>query len=435
MAFDSSNILFLHTSKSRPLLITKEHMNITKQKSLRLFIRVAVMCSLSLLLGTAKAQAQDAAVGEQLFKQNCTSCHMVDKKLVGPALRGVSERREEDWLIKWIRNSPELIASGDKDAVAIFEEYNQSAMNTFPQFSDDDIKNILNYIETAPAAAITLPGDPSPEGVAAADQGASPMLLISIIVLLVLCIYALSKAKNALKEANNEEAVGMLEGGKRWLAGNPVAIVLLIILLVIGGIKEGYNLLLQIGVQQSYQPEQPIAFSHRIHAGDQGIDCNYCHSGARESKTSGIPSANVCMNCHTYINEGTETGTTEISKIYDAVGFDPETKTYIEGYEQKPIEWIRIHNLPDLAYFNHAQHVTAGQQECQTCHGEVQEMDVVEQHAPLTMGWCIDCHRNTEVDMDNLYYEDLHENWVDKFHGEKITVDKIGGLECGKCHY
>lgn len=409
-------------------------MNITKQKSLRLFIRVAVMCSLSLLLGTAKAQAQDPDAGKLLFQQNCTACHMVDKKLVGPALRGVTERREEDWLIKWIRNSSELIASGDKEAVAVFNEYNQSVMTTFPQFSDDDIKNILNYVETAPAAP-TPPPPPPGENVTSDSSEASPTLLICIIVLLFLCVYALTKAKNALKEANNEEAVGLLEGGKRWLASNPVAIVLLIILLVIGGIKEGYQLLTHIGVQQEYQPEQPIAFSHKIHAGQNGIDCNYCHSGARESKTSGIPSANVCMNCHTYINEGTITGTTEINKIYDAVGFDPETKTYIEGYEQKPIEWIRIHNLPDLAYFNHAQHVTAGQQECQTCHGPIQEMDVVEQYSPLTMGWCIDCHRTTEVNMDNLYYEDLHENWVDKFHGEKITVDKIGGLECGKCHY
>ena len=426
----------MHSSKSRPLLITKEHMNITKQKSLRLFIRVAVMCSLSLLLGTAKAQAQDAAAGEQLFKQNCTSCHMVDKKLVGPALRGVTERREQDWLIKWIRNSAELIASGDKEANAIFNEYNQSVMNSFPQFSDDDILNILNYVETAPeASGPAIPVASEAGGAGDSNEAASPMLLFIIIALLVMCIYALAKAKNALKEANDEETVGILQAARLWLAANPAAMIILIILLVIGGIKEGYELLNQIGVQQEYKPEQPIAFSHKIHAGQNEIDCNYCHSGARESKTSGIPSANVCMNCHTYINEGTNTGTTEISKIYAAVGFDPETKSYIEDYEQKPIEWVRIHNLPDLAYFNHAQHVTAGQQECQTCHGPIQEMDVVEQYSPLTMGWCIDCHRSTEVNMDNLYYEDLHENWVDKFHGEKITVDKIGGLECGKCHY
>ena len=185
-----------------------------------------------------------------------------------------------------------------------------------------------------------------------------------------------------------------------------------------------------------YQPEQPIAFSHKVHAGENGVDCNYCHSSARNSKHSGIPAANVCMNCHTYINEGAITGTTEISKIYDAIGFDPDTRTYIEGYEQKPIKWVRIHNLPDLSYFNHSQHVVAGKVECQTCHGPIEEMDVVYQHAELTMGWCIDCHRTTEVSMEgNEYYTELHAQLKEKYKGEKITVDKIGGIECAKCHY
>ena len=194
--------------------------------------------------------------------------------------------------------------------------------------------------------------------------------------------------------------------------------------------------MLGVGVYTNYMPEQPIAFSHKVHAGENGVDCNYCHSSARKSKHSGIPSANVCMNCHTYINEGKITGTTEISKIYDAVGFDPDSKTYIEGYEQKPIKWVRIHNLPDLSYFNHSQHVVAGKVECQTCHGPVEEMEVLYQHASLTMGWCIDCHRETEVAMEgNEYYTELHDQLKEKYKGEKITVDKIGGIECGKCHY
>jgi hypothetical protein len=141
------------------------------------------------------------------------------------------------------------------------------------------------------------------------------------------------------------------------------------------------------------------------------------------------------MNCHTYINSGSISGTEEISKIYNAIGFDPESKTYIEGYEQKPIKWVRIHNLPDLAYFNHSQHVNVAGVECQTCHGPIEEMAVVEQYSPLTMGWCIECHRETKVDLDNPYYHDLNENWVKKYHGEDMTAEKIGGLECGKCHY
>jgi hypothetical protein len=205
--------------------------------------------------------------------------------------------------------------------------------------------------------------------------------------------------------------------------------------LVFSGGRFAWNELLAVGVQQGYQPEQPIAFSHKIHAGENGVDCNYCHSGARHSKSAGVPSVNVCMNCHTYINSGTISGTEEISKIYNAIGFDPESKTYIEGYEQKPIKWVRIHNLPDLAYFNHSQHVNVAGVECQTCHGPIEEMAVVEQYSPLTMGWCIECHRETKVDLDNPYYHDLNENWVKKYHGEDMTAEKIGGLECGKCHY
>ena len=199
--------------------------------------------------------------------------------------------------------------------------------------------------------------------------------------------------------------------------------------------KGCWNSLSGIGVTQNYQPEQPIAFSHKIHAGDNGIDCNYCHYTARLSKHAGIPSLNVCMNCHTYINEGTLTGKEEINKIYAAIGFDPNTRTYIPDYEQKPVEWIRIHNLPDLAYFNHSQHVNVAGVECQTCHGPIEEMDEVYQYSKLTMGWCINCHRETEVDTDNPYYHDLHKEWIDKYHGEEVTVDMIGGRECAKCHY
>ena len=162
------------------------------------------------------------------------------------------------------------------------------------------------------------------------------------------------------------------------------------------------------------------------------------------------------MNCHANITSGTTTGTTEIQKIYDAIGYDPDTRTYIEGYVQKPIEWIKVHNLPDLAYFNHSQHVTVGGLECQQCHGNMQEKTVGQvatmqelnnisfnkkdsiefDHATLTMGFCIDCHRQSEVKMDgNDYYTSMHEKMKKKYAGEKITVEKMGGLECGKCHY
>jgi Cytochrome c7 and related cytochrome c len=201
-----------------------------------------------------------------------------------------------------------------------------------------------------------------------------------------------------------------------------------------GGVK-GWNALAGIGIQQEYAPEQPIRFSHKLHAGQNGISCVYCHSGAEKSRHANIPSVSVCMNCHKYVQEGPQYGKEEIKKIYAALDYDPATQQY--GNNPKPVKWIRVHNLPDLAYFNHSQHVKVGGIECQTCHGPVEEMEVVKQQSPLTMGWCINCHRTTEVKMDgNAYYTELHDKLKKQYGpGAKITVDKIGGLECARCHY
>ncbi len=206
-----------------------------------------------------------------------------------------------------------------------------------------------------------------------------------------------------------------------------------------------FDSLMDIGIDQGYQPIQPIAFSHKIHAGDNKIDCEYCHSSAKNSKTSGIPSVNVCMNCHKSISEYTGPVTSEFSKefydaeihkIYEAIGWDPEELEYIEGYEQKPIKWVRIHNLPDFVYYNHSQHVNVAGIDCQKCHGPVEEMDEVYQYSSLTMGWCIDCHKETNVDLKgNDYYAKIHQELAKKFGVEKITVAQLGGKECGKCHY
>jgi hypothetical protein len=197
----------------------------------------------------------------------------------------------------------------------------------------------------------------------------------------------------------------------------------------------GWNALSGIGVYEGYQPEQPIKFSHKIHAGENKINCQYCHTGVEKSRHANIPSANVCMNCHKYIQEGPTTGKGEIAKIYAALDYNPEKGTY--GPNPKPIKWVRIHNLPDLAYFNHSQHVKVGGVECKECHGPIETMDVVQQFSPLTMGWCINCHRETEVKADstNLYYTDLKAKFNAVHPGEKFTVEQIGGLECGKCHY
>lgn len=203
---------------------------------------------------------------------------------------------------------------------------------------------------------------------------------------------------------------------------------------------------MSVGVDQGYAPVQPIHYSHRIHAGVSQIECKYCHSSARESKHSGIPSLNVCMNCHKSIAqvadatqaEGLEEYgidyNKEIQKLYKATGWSDAEQAFVG--EEEPVRWVRIHNLPDLAYFNHAQHVTAGNIACQECHGPVQEMEIMYQYSPLTMGWCINCHRETTVDLaGNGYYEEIHKELSEQRGGRPLTIADLGGLECGKCHY
>ena len=399
------------------------------------FIKVVLFFILTAFL-VSPVLADDIENGEKLFKQNCTACHMMtEAKLVGPGLKGVTDKYEREWLIKWIRNSQELIASGDERAIKIFEEYNKSVMTAF-DFSDDEFSDLLAYLENPPEPEVIASS--SNDNVENTKMSSSTKLMI-IALILVTIVFLLVSLKNSLKSALGQETETIPETliGQYYLfISNNINVVFAASVFAIVMLKFTYDGLMGVGVTTNYAPAQPIEFSHKVHAGMNGIDCNYCHSSARKSKHSGIPSANVCMNCHTYISEGTNTGTAEIQKIYDAVGFDPASRTYIEGYEQKPIEWIRIHNLPDHAYFNHSQHVVAGGLECQDCHGPVEEMDVLYQYSELTMGWCVECHRETEVQMEgNNYYTHLHEQLKEKYKGEKITVDKMGGLECAKCHY
>lgn len=398
------------------------------------------------------AVAQDAAVdearqkeGRKIFKSLCSSCHKLDKKFIGPALGGVEDRRENDWLKAWIKDNAALRATGDRDAIAIFEEYNGSNMTAFPQLTDQQIDDILYY---------TTVGDPKPKSadggpVVTAEKAESPKWLIwilaGVIVSAFLVIAALLKTISELKGAPKTpglwgNTLEVWEGLKRntFLHVSGTIMMLLIAAYIT------FGALFTVGVDQGYQPLQPIAFSHKIHAGDNKIDCQYCHSSAKHSKTSGIPSVNVCMNCHKNISEVAEDTklegystaqlNAEIQKIYDAAGWDPDKLEYTGV--TKPVKWVRVHNLPDFAYFNHSQHVTVGGIECQKCHGPVETMDELYQFAPLTMGWCIDCHRETKVDLKgNEYYQKIHEQLAEKYGVEQVTIAQLGGLECGKCHY
>lgn len=404
--------------------------------------------SLVLLFAVATLHAQDVKEGEKIFKAKCTSCHKVDRKVVGPALKGITETKSEEWLIKWIKNSQALIASGDKDAIAIFEEYNKSVMTSFTDLSDDQIKSVLAYIKAESAEKPKEEG--AVGGAAAKDDNANLFMifgLLGIVVLAIVVIVVLNRVIRTLERviATNQAAVEAEEEpktNKKFLAFAQgfvknkklvgFAVLMLVALLAVGGWKTMWN----VGVHTGYQPVQPIKFSHQLHAGVNKIECQYCHGGAFKSKNASIPSANVCMNCHNTIT-GSEhyDGETspEIAKIYRALDWNPETRTY--GNNPKPIQWVRIHNLPDFAYFNHSQHVTVAGVECQTCHGPIETMEEVYQYSPLTMKWCVDCHKATDVKSDNKYYEDLIKAHESIKKGEKMTAAMIGGLECGKCHY
>lgn len=430
------------------------------------------------------AQDGDPKNGEKLFKANCTACHALDKQLVGPALGGVVDRLKKDqnldtdWLHKWIKDNKALRASGDKYANEVFEKFNKTEMTVFSSLSDQDINDILAYTTNPPAPEPAAAEDGQAKdasSMAALEQAKkestnSKIVLISLLAIGGLLLWLLLRLRQLVKlqqtedlaSLNSTRAYSLADLYKKYNVVGKVLLGLLGVLAFYGV----WNWLMWIGVYKGYQPEQPIHFSHKIHAGENKIDCQMCHSGAKYGKVSEIPSMNVCMNCHRNISEYNgkymEPGKdkafydAEIQKIYAATGWDPAKQQYTG--KTQPVEWVRIHNMPDFVYFNHSQHVVAGEQAiitahnkknpndkidvvCKACHGKVDTMNVVKMANDFTMGWCIECHRTTEVDMNNGFNKEYFKNLHDKLKkqypkdGGKITVDVIGGLECGKCHY
>ena len=381
------------------------------------------------------------SIGQQLFKSNCVSCHTIgDGDLVGPDLMGVTEKRSKEWLMSWITDNKALRESGDKEAIAIYEQYNKQSMQAF-YFSEDEMNDLLAYLENPPVEQkdeVIAQNDLSDEGISL-----TLILMIAALILLMF-IFILTSVKNSLKEALSQPTHSVFDSVQYFLSVDVnKAIIGAAVFLIITRFFI-FEPLMGIGIVEEYQPAQPIEFSHKIHAGENGIDCNYCHSSARHGKMAGVPSVNVCMNCHTMIKKGTHTGEFEINKIHEA--FE----------NNQPIEWVRVHQLPDLSYFNHSQHVNVAGLECQQCHGNMEEKTLGQvatmeelnaqkfnkdqgiefKHPTLSMGWCIDCHRQKEVDVEgNDYYLEMHEQLKNKHGEKKITVDMIGGMECGKCHY
>jgi mono/diheme cytochrome c family protein len=397
---------------------------------------------------TAHAEIDKAnwTEGKNLFKGNCAACHNPKADGTGPALMGVTARWEaagdfkgktgKEWLNIWIRNWNDVTAAGYKYGVDMANS-RPSAMNAFPNLKDADIEKMLLYIENpdafgAPAVAVT-PGAGQDAPKAGSPSGALYLFVIFLVILVAILIGVTNKLDKIVAEKNGE----VIEGNKTPFYKNTKWIVAFVLLAIVFSGYKAVDWGVSLGRQQGYQPAQPIKYSHALHAGKHKIECQYCHSTAYKGKHANIPSVNTCMNCHKNISKGPQYGTEEIAKIYAAVGWDPATQTY-DLSKAKPVEWVRIHNLPDHVYFNHAQHVNAGKVQCQTCHGSIENMEEVYQYAPLSMGWCINCHRQTDVQFgsNNYYstYEKFHEQLKNK-EISKVTVETIGGTECQKCHY
>ena len=375
--------------------------------------------------------------GESLFKGNCTVCHAINEVVIGPALRDVHERQSEEWIYAFIKNSQKVIKSGDEYAVKLYEQYNKTLMTSF-DFSNEELNAIVTYIKSESVKEVqVVVADVSDQNLASTESSFSSsnfylslglnIFLLLVIIFVLFRFTNLSKKYILLKDNQSkgkildEDDMEVVDSGfklKKFIKSNKVVGISSFLFIAIF-VKSCIDGLYTVGIQQNYMPTQPIAFSHKIHAGQYEIDCNYCHTGVNISKSANIPSVNICMNCHGVIN----TDKPEIQKILTA-------------YEEKrPIEWVRVHNLPDLSYFNHSQHVAVGGLECSTCHGPIEEMEVVYQYAELTMGWCINCHRETDVNAKgNKYYDNLVE--LHKSSSKKpLKVEDIGGLECSKCHY
>ncbi|HOZ74724.1 MAG TPA: cytochrome c3 family protein [Flavobacterium sp.] len=397
----------------------------------------------------AATSGGDPVKGKELFNSNCAACHKLDGASTGPALRGIAQKYEMAWLYKWVKNSSAMIKSGDPVAVKLFADNGQKVMAPFPQLSDADIDNIVAYT-SEPKAEPAKPTAGPPGTEAAAEGGVSNNVVLGalsvVMLILVVMLFMVNNVLTRVAKSNGIEMSPKEPTIPIWqaFARNQFLVLVTSIFLLLASGYFVYGYLMQIGVDQDYEPIQPIHYSHRIHAGSNGIDCKYCHSAARVSKNAGIPSLNICMNCHKNIAEVSDTTATaehskafydgEIQKLYAAVGWDQATQKYTG--KTQPVKWVRIHNLPDFVYFNHSQHVTVAGVECQTCHGPVQTYEVMKQFSPLTMGWCVDCHRKTDVKMEgNEYYTKIHEELSKKYGVDKLTAAQMGGLECGKCHY
>jgi mono/diheme cytochrome c family protein len=444
--------------------------NIQMINGLKKLVATILLISLSLLNFKAFSQ------GEALFKSKCATCHQTHKNGTGPKLFQVRAKwaaggAKEGSIYKWVNNWQTAVAS-DPYAAEV-SKWSPTAMSAFPDLKKEEIDAILDWVDAQPDPATAAPAGGTTTGGATdalstqtEEEGSIAWIWIVMGVIFIIIIMAVGGVKRQLNIATSDDSASQekLTYGEElrawaWKYKTYVGVTTLIV--VISLIVGFFQSLSKIGVVEGYQPSQPIAFPHAAHAGINGIDCKYCHNSVTKSKHAGIPTVNVCMNCHKQINGEGKPFAGEIQKIYKAAGWDPSGAGKYTG-KVKPIVWNKVHVLPDHVYFNHSQHVVVGGIDCKQCHGDmttmtetvkvqsVEELNKIEGNLKLTkptltMGWCIECHGVKEIAIGNgknAYYDEIHRRLkMDKplyrkyLKDGKITVNELGGWECAKCHY
>ena len=444
--------------------------NIQMINGLKKLVATILLISLSLLNFKAFSQ------GEALFKSKCATCHQTHKNGTGPKLFQVRAKwaaggAKEGSIYKWVNNW-QTAAASDPYAAEV-SKWSPTAMSAFPDLKKEEIDAILDWVDAQPDPATAAPAGGTTTGGATdalstetEEEGSIAWIWIVMGVIFIIIIMAVGGVKRQLNIATSDDSASQekLTYGEElrawaWKYKTYVGVTTLIV--VISLIVGFFQSLSKIGVVEGYQPSQPIAFPHAAHAGINGIDCKYCHNSVTKSKHAGIPTVNVCMNCHKQINGEGKPFAGEIQKIYKAAGWDPSGAGKYTG-KVKPIVWNKVHVLPDHVYFNHSQHVVVGGIDCKQCHGDmttmtetvkvqsVEELNKIEGNLKLTkptltMGWCIECHGVKEIAIGNgknAYYDEIHRRLkMDKplyrkyLKDGKITVNELGGWECAKCHY
>lgn len=420
-----------------------------------------------LFAGTFDAQAQ----GEGLFKSKCATCHQPLKDGTGPKLSQVRAKwaaggAKEGSILQWVKNWNAAAAS-DPYAAEVAKT-KPTAMNVFPDLTDEQITSIFDWVDAQVEAGPTPPADEGAASASTEEESNFSWAWVIAGIIFVIIILGVGGVRRQLKTAIDEkegvpvrEDLSYAEEFRSWAWKNKTYVGIASLILVIALLVLGIQGLGEIGVVEAYQPSQPIDFPHSVHAGVNGIDCKYCHNSAAKSKTAGLPTVNVCMNCHKQINGRDGAQAAKIKAVYAAAGWDGNQYTG----KTTPIKWNKVHVLPDHVYFNHSQHVTVGGIDCKQCHGDMKQQketarvvpvaelnkvpdNIVLSKPTLTMGWCIECHQEKGIAEGPLegkggYYDEIHRrlrNNDRKLYSKyledgKVTVKELGGWECAKCHY